>query len=589
MRRRPSKRHMPMLSRLYALRLLAAGAAVAALVAAGGQAASASTGSPPTLPPVPVSSQPTTTTTTAPAAPSSSGNPSPASGTGSQSRSPATTAPKGKPKVPVGGPPTTSLPPGTPAPPPPDPKPILSAVDEDLDQLQAIADYKPAQNLVAEAQAAVVQAGSALQSARTVVSEADAQEAAAGQRKDSADAQLRQLAVAAYIGVGYETPGIGEPAAGNGNQGFGTVSTPAGLTGIQAADAREMLLLVGERARDRADQAARAATDAAEAATAARSAYKKAQVAAAGAENRLLAAQQTLKLVTAAALTPGTAAATTLPVLASISGQGGAGAAQPASAPITSSQPGTSTTVPATKASVPPAAAGAQSGAGSLATVAEANPPITISNPTSPTVLGPAVLDASELAGWYASTGQHPNITVPMSQLTQYYAAWGAKTGVRDDVAFAQSVVETGYFTFPAGGQLTGQDNNFAGIGACDTCAHGWSFPNASNGVGAQMELLDAYASPHPVDTSLVGSVGVGGCCSTWTALAGTWASSLTYGISIMTVYDQMLKWAIPERLQQAGLIGTSQQAAAQGPELAPLPPGPTKPASSTAGAGQVH
>lgn len=462
-------------------------------------------------------------------------------------------------------------------------------MDEDLDQLQAIADYKPAQDLVGEAQAAVVEAGSALQSARTVVSEAQAQEVSTGQRKTSADAQLRQLAIAAYIGVGYETPGVGEPAAGNGNQGFGTVSTPAGLTGLQAVDAREMLLLVGERARERADQAARAATDAAKAAAAANSAYRKAQVAAAAAENRLLAAQQTLKLVTAAALTPGTAAATTLPVLASISGQDQAGQAQPTSAPIASSQAGASMKVPTTKAGAPATTADTQAASGSLTAVAEANPATVIANPTSPTILGPAVLDASELAGWYASTGRQPNITVPMSQLAQYYQAWGAKTGVRDDLAFAQSVVETGYFTFPAGGQLTGQDNNFAGIGACDSCSHGWSFPNASDGVGAQMELLDAYASPHLVDTSLVGSVGVGGCCSTWTALAGTWASSLTYGISIMTVYDQMLKWVIPERLQQAGLIGASQQTAAQGPELAPLPPGPAKAGSSSKGTGPGH
>ena len=141
-----------------------------------------------------------------------------------------------------------------------------------------------------------------------------------------------------------------------------------------------------------------------------------------------------------------------------------------------------------------------------------------------------------------------------MTQLAADYAAQGKATGVRDDLAFAQSIIETGYFSFPSYGQITPQDNNFAGIGACDSCRQGWSFPNAMDGVGAQLELLEAYASPKPVPTPLIGSVGVGGCCTTWTSLAGTWASSPTYGVAILTIYDQMLTWAIPRRLAQLRL-----------------------------------
>ena len=152
----------------------------------------------------------------------------------------------------------------------------------------------------------------------------------------------------------------------------------------------------------------------------------------------------------------------------------------------------------------------------------------------SPTILGPPVLTGSELAGWFASTGHKANITVPMSELAADYAAEGKATGVRDDLAFAQSIVETGYFSFPSYGQLTPADNNFAGIGACDSCSHGWRFPNAKTGVGAQLELLEAYATPKPIPTPLIGPVGVGGCCATWTSLAGTWASSPTYGIAIL-------------------------------------------------------
>jgi hypothetical protein len=191
---------------------------------------------------------------------------------------------------------------------------------------------------------------------------------------------------------------------------------------------------------------------------------------------------------------------------------------------------------------------------------------------TSPTILGPPVLSGTELAEWFASTGKHANITVSMAELAQDYASAGQLTAVRDDLAFAQSIIETGFFAFPAGGQLTPQDNNFAGIGACDSCAHGWSFADARTGVTAQLELLDAYASPTPVPTPLIGPVGVGGCCPTWMALAGKWASSLVYGISIMTIYHHMLAWVIPQRLVAAGLLARTAPAPAKGPTRATLP-----------------
>ena len=49
------------------------------------------------------------------------------------------------------------------------------------------------------------------------------------------------------------------------------------------------------------------------------------------------------------------------------------------------------------------------------------------------------------------------------------------------------------------------------------------------------------------------------------------WASSTVYGISIMTIYHQMLSWLIPRRQIAAGLVA-GPSPAAQGPELAPLP-----------------
>jgi hypothetical protein len=55
-------------------------------------------------------------------------------------------------------------------------------------------------------------------------------------------------------------------------------------------------------------------------------------------------------------------------------------------------------------------------------------------------------------------------------------------------------------------------------------------------------------------------------------ALAGKWASSLVYGISIMTIYHHMLAWVIPQRLVAAGLLAPMAPAPAKGPTRATLP-----------------
>jgi mannosyl-glycoprotein endo-beta-N-acetylglucosaminidase len=452
-------------------------------------------------------------------------------------KSPTTTAP-GVPHVPVGGPATTTVPPKkgakpAPPPPPPNPGPILTSVDTDLSQLQAISEYRLARNDVAAKQQEVAGADVILVGDQKVLDRARTAEQKAQYVALNASQRLRGLAVAAYIGLGYTTPAAGPQMLPGGY--LGTVSTPGGLTAIQANEVEVTLRLVGQQ--ERADVAtSQHQVKLAEKVTAgALKTVQGAQHRLSTAQGNLLASKHNLVLVTEAAITPGLAAA-----MGVSSGTGSS----------------TSTTAPA------PAATQIQG-----AVDASASLPA----PTSPTILGQPVMTGAELAAWFASTGHKANTTVPMAQLAADYQAAGKATGVRDDLAFAQSIIETGYFSFPSYGQLTAKDNNFAGIGACDSCATGWSFPNAAHGVGAQLELLEAYASTKPVKTPLLpGNVGVGGCCQTWVQLAGVWASSIVYGISIMTIYNQMLSWVIPERLVAAGL------------EKPPAPAAPAPPAKVT-------
>ena len=70
----------------------------------------------------------------------------------------------------------------------------------------------------------------------------------------------------------------------------------------------------------------------------------------------------------------------------------------------------------------------------------------------------------------------------------------GNRYNVRGDIAFAQSIVETAWFNYPDYGQVRPIDNNFSGIGACDSCGNGFQFSEPLDGVRAQMQLLRNYA-----------------------------------------------------------------------------------------------
>ncbi len=69
----------------------------------------------------------------------------------------------------------------------------------------------------------------------------------------------------------------------------------------------------------------------------------------------------------------------------------------------------------------------------------------------------------------------------------------GQAEGVRGDLAFAQSLKETGFFKF--GNDVHPGQNNFAGLGAVGGHACGCSFKTAREGVRAQIQHLKAYGS----------------------------------------------------------------------------------------------
>src|SRR5258707_377419 len=71
-------------------------------------------------------------------------------------------------------------------------------------------------------------------------------------------------------------------------------------------------------------------------------------------------------------------------------------------------------------------------------------------------VMGPNILTAAQLTSWYNSVGHAaanlPTLPGGVTQLAQIFIDEGRSQGVRGDIAFAQSMLETGWLSFPDSG-----------------------------------------------------------------------------------------------------------------------------------------
>lgn len=111
-------------------------------------------------------------------------------------------------------------------------------------------------------------------------------------------------------------------------------------------------------------------------------------------------------------------------------------------------------------------------------------------------IMGKAQATAQQMALFCRSKNSAPQLTsCSLEQLAEMFIEEGEAEGVRGDVAFAQSLHETGYFKF--GGIVLPTQNNYAGIGALNGNDTGQaaSFPDPRTGVRAQIQHLKAYAS----------------------------------------------------------------------------------------------
>ncbi|MEX0665922.1 MAG: glucosaminidase domain-containing protein [Acidimicrobiia bacterium] len=173
-------------------------------------------------------------------------------------------------------------------------------------------------------------------------------------------------------------------------------------------------------------------------------------------------------------------------------------------------------------------------------------------------VMGPTILTAAQMAGWWRTrdyTFRVPGMTI--DSLAQLFVEEGQAEYIRGDLAFAQSIIETGGFR-------SAPSNNFAGLGWCDSCSTGRRFPSARDGIRAQVQHLKNYADStsrssglaYPPSPYWYGSNPVTarrnfdtfyakGWAPTWNDMGkGNWATSRTYSENVLRVYADMIAYA---------------------------------------------
>lgn len=97
---------------------------------------------------------------------------------------------------------------------------------------------------------------------------------------------------------------------------------------------------------------------------------------------------------------------------------------------------------------------------------------------------------------------KNPNVSQSVIGMIPLYLTEGKTEGIAGDIAFAQSCVETGNFSFPQSTcNVTIDQNNYAMMGVVTGDSKGESFATPQIGIRAQIQHLKAYAN----SDSLVG------------------------------------------------------------------------------------
>ena len=136
---------------------------------------------------------------------------------------------------------------------------------------------------------------------------------------------------------------------------------------------------------------------------------------------------------------------------------------------------------------------------------------------------------------------QNPNFD---ESIADAFYEIGKLYGVRGDIAFCQSMVETGYFKYE-GSAVTADQHNYCGLGVTSNGVKGCVFKTVENGVEAQIQHLYAYASKDPIPSGRIlydprFKYVTRGIAPTWGNLNMRWAMTDHYGQTITNLFNKI-------------------------------------------------
>lgn len=168
-------------------------------------------------------------------------------------------------------------------------------------------------------------------------------------------------------------------------------------------------------------------------------------------------------------------------------------------------------------------------------------------------IMGTSVATVEQMTAYIKKV--NPNVEQSVIDMIPYYLSEGAAEGVRGDIAFAQSCIETANFRFDkagTGSAVTIDQNNFCGMGVTQLGIKGESFDTPQLGIRAQIQHLKAYGSKESLNGDTVDPrfrYVTRGCAEyvEWLGIQENpsgkgWAGGKNYGPIIMGVLDKILE-----------------------------------------------
>ena len=164
-------------------------------------------------------------------------------------------------------------------------------------------------------------------------------------------------------------------------------------------------------------------------------------------------------------------------------------------------------------------------------------------------IAGTATATAAQMVAYIKSV--NPNVAKSVINMIPLYLSEGRTEGIRGDLAFAQSCLETGNFTFK-GSAVTLDQNNFCGMGVTRNGMKGSSFSTPQMGIRAQVQHLKAYANKEALVNACVDprfKYVTRGCIPHVEILGiqenpqrNGWSAGKNYGGQILDILSRILK-----------------------------------------------